>query len=101
MKPDTSKNGLYVGAIVGLILFIFVGLLPSSFVGGVLGLKIASYLMGTPVETELIPRAVVGLSMMTGILATGCVFVAGASFIGWSISHLTSFSKFRRVQRSA
>jgi hypothetical protein len=100
MKTDTPQNGLYVGAIAGLILFIFIGLLPSSFVGGVLGLKIASYLMGTPVETALIPRAVVGLSMMTGILATGCIFVAAASFIGWSISQLSLFTKVRRVQRS-
>jgi len=100
MKTDTSKKGLYIGATVGLVLFIFVGLLPSSFVGGVLGLKFASYLMGTSVETALLSRAVVGLSMMAGILATGCVFVAGTSLIGWGIAHLTLSAKFRRVQGS-
>ena len=100
MKTDTSKKGLYIGATVGLVLFIFIGLLPSSFVGGVLGLKIASYLMGNAVETALLSRAVVGLAMVTGILATGCVFVAGTSLIGWGIAHLTLSSKFRRVQGS-
>ena|SRR5664280_2496896 len=97
MKTDTSKTGLYIGATVGLILFIFIGLLPSSFVGGVLGLKIASYLLGTSVETALLSRVVVGLAMMTGILATGCVFVAGTSVIGWGIANLTFISKLRRV----
>lgn len=100
MKTDTSKKGVYIGATVGLILFILIGLLPSSFVGGVLGLKIASYLLGTSMETALLTRAVVGLSMVTGILAAGCVFVAGTSLIGWGIAHLTLISKFRRVQGS-
>jgi hypothetical protein len=40
------------------------------------------------------------LSMMAGILATGCVFVAGTSLIGWGIAHLTLSAKFRRVQGS-
>src|ERR1700690_534267 len=100
MKTDTSKKGLFIGATVGLVLFIFIGLLPSSFVGGVLGLKIASYLLGNAVESALLSRAVVGLSMMAGILATGCVFVAGTSLIGWGIAHVTLSSKFRRVQGS-
>lgn len=100
MKTDTPKKGLYIGATVGLVLFIFIGLLPSSFIGGVLGLKIASYLMGTSVESALLSRAVVGLSMMAGILATGCVFVTGTSLIGWGIAHLTLISKVRRLQGS-
>jgi len=71
-----QKKGLYIGATVGLVLFIFVGLLPSSFVGGVLGLRLL-ILDGNAVETALLSRAVVGLAMVTGYLATGCVFVAG------------------------
>jgi len=100
MKTETSKRGLYIGATAGLVLFIFVGLLPSSFVGGVLGLKIASYLLGSSVETALLSRAVVGLSMVTGILATGCAFVTGTSLIGWGIGRLTFISKLRRLHGS-
>ncbi|MGO9379206.1 MAG: hypothetical protein ACLPN1_09475 [Dissulfurispiraceae bacterium] len=100
MKTDTSKKGLYIGAMAGLMLFIFIGLLPSCFVGGVLGLKIASYLLSTSAETALLCRAVVGLSMVTGILAAGCVFVIGMAFIGWSIAHLTLISRIGRVLRS-
>jgi hypothetical protein len=100
MKTDTSRKGLYIGASAGLILFIFVGLLPSSFVGGVLGLKIASSLLGTSVEMALLSRAVVGLSMVVGVLATGCVFVVGASVIGWGIARLAIVSRMRRLQGS-
>ena len=100
MKTDTSRKGLYIGATAGLILFIFVGLLPSSFVGGVLGLKIASSLLGTSVEMALLSRVLVGLSMVIGILAAGCVFVAGASLVGWGIARLAFVSRLRRLQGS-
>ncbi|HMK55209.1 MAG TPA: hypothetical protein VK448_01070 [Dissulfurispiraceae bacterium] len=101
MKTNYSKKGLYIGATVGLVLFIIIGLLPSSFVGGVLGLKIASYLLGTSVETALLSRAVVGISMVVGIFATGFVFVAGTSLIGWSVANLTYNMKLRKAHLSA
>ncbi|HMK60951.1 MAG TPA: hypothetical protein VK452_07380 [Dissulfurispiraceae bacterium] len=100
MKTQYSRKGLYTGATIGLILFIIIGLLPSSFVGGVLGIKIASYLLGTSIETALLSRAVVGVSMVIGILATGCVFVAGTSLIGWGIAHLTHAAKLSRAHGS-
>ena len=100
MKTDTSKKGLYLGATAGLVIFIFIGLLPSSFVGGVLGLKLASYLFGTSGGAELFSRAVVGLAMTTGVLAAGCVIVVGTSLIGWGIAHMTLVSKPRSVHGS-
>jgi hypothetical protein len=101
MKTATAKKGLYIGATAGLILFILIGLLPSSFVGGVLGLKIASYVLGNAVETALLSRAVVGISMVTGVMVTGLVFVVGTSLIGWSIANINLVARLRRVQGSA
>ena len=80
---NIAKKGLYAGAVVGLILFAIIGLLPSSFIGGVLGLKIAGHLFGTPLGMELVPRMLVGLSMVMAVLVTGFVFVVGLSIIGW------------------
>ena len=80
---NIAKKGLYAGAVVGLILFAIIGLLPSSFIGGVLGLKIAGHLFGTPLGVELVPRMLVGLSMVLAVLVTGFVFVVGISIIGW------------------
>jgi hypothetical protein len=101
MKTETAKKGLYLGATAGLILFILIGLLPSSFVGGVLGLKIASYVLGTTVETALLSRAVVGIAMITGVLVTGFVFVVGTSLIGWGIANINLAARLRRLQGSA
>lgn len=78
-----SRKGLYLGAVAGLVLFAVIGLLPSSFIGGVLGLKIAGHIFGTPLGMELVPRMLVGLSMVLAVLVTGFVFVAGIAIIGW------------------
>jgi hypothetical protein len=100
MKTETSKKGLYIGATAGLILFIVIGLLPSSFVGGVLGLKIASFVSGTSVESALLSRAVVGISMVMGVLVTGLVFVAGTSLIGWGLVNIGIASRLKRLHGS-
>lgn len=78
-----AKKGLYVGAGMGLIMFAIIGLLPSSFIGGVLGLKIAGQIFGTPLGMELVPRMLVGLSMVLAVLVTGFVFVVGIAITGW------------------
>lgn len=80
---EMAKKGLYIGAGAGLILFAIVGLLPGSFIGGVIGLNIAGSIFGTPLQTALLPRMIVGASMVLGILVAGVVFVAGTSIIGW------------------
>ncbi|HMK43079.1 MAG TPA: hypothetical protein VK445_02985 [Dissulfurispiraceae bacterium] len=83
-KQAAAKKGLYIGAGIGLILFAIVGLLPSSFIGGVLGLKIAGHIFGLPLGTAVAPRFVVGVFMVLGVLVTGLVFVVGLSLIGWA-----------------
>src|SRR5512139_522239 len=87
-RDNIAKKGLYVGAGLGLLLFAVVGLLPSSFIGGLLGLKIAGHLFGVPLGTAVLPRMIVGISMVLGILVTGVVFVVGTSLIGWLCGHV-------------
>lgn len=82
---EGARKGLYIGAGAGLVLFAILGLLPGSFIGGVIGLNIAGSIFGTPLGTALLPRMVVGASMVLGILVAGVVFVAGTSIIGWLI----------------
>lgn len=80
---EWAKKGLYVGAGAGLVMFTILGLLPGSFIGGVIGLNIVGSIFGTPVEASVLSRVIVGLSMVLGILTAGIVFVAGTSIIGW------------------
>lgn len=85
---EMAKKGLYIGAGAGLVLFAIIGLLPGSFIGGVIGINIASMLFGTPLSTSLIPRIIVGASMVLGVCVAGMVFVIGTSIVGWLCGHV-------------
>jgi hypothetical protein len=87
MKREMAKKGLYIGAGAGLVLFAIVGLLPGSFLGGVIGLNIAGSIFGTPLGPSLMPRIIVGASMLLGIFISGVVFVVGTSLLGWVLGH--------------
>ena len=45
----------------------------------------SAFLFGTPVEPTLIPRIIMVLSMVTGVLTSAAVFVVGMSVTGWAI----------------
>lgn len=84
---EGAKKGLYIGAGAGLVLFAIIGLLPGSFIGGVIGINIASSIFGTPLSTTLIPRIIVGAGMVLGVCVAGMVFVMGSSIVGWLCGH--------------
>lgn len=79
----TAQKGLYVGTGVGLILFVLVGLLSGSLVGGMIGLKMAGAILGAPVEGALFARLIVAISMIAGVFASGLIFIGGTGFLGW------------------
>lgn len=83
MNNIMAKKGAYIGAGAGLILFAIFGLLPGSLLGGAAGIKIAGMLFGLPLEPGLIPRIIVLLSMLIGVLVAGIVIVTACSTVGW------------------
>jgi hypothetical protein len=88
MKNSMAKNGAYVGAGAGLVLFAIFGLLPGSLIGGAAGISVAGWLFGLPLDPGLIPRAIVLLSMLTGVLVAGIVMVTAASTVGWLVGRV-------------
>ncbi len=84
---EMAKRFSYIGAGAGLVLFAVLGLLPGSFIGGVIGLNIAGSLFGMPVSSALLPRLIVGLSMLVGVLVSAVVFIMGATVAGWLIGY--------------
>ncbi len=83
-----SKKMSYIGVGAGLVLFAIIGLLPGSFLGGVIGLNIAGSLFGLPVSSALLPRLIVGLSMLMGVLVSGIIFISGGTVAGWLIGYV-------------
>lgn len=84
MKTERiARKGAYVGAGVGIVLFAIFGLLPGSFLGGVMGLNAAQVLLGSPISMGIAARVIVGASMLLGVMVSCIVFVTGATTLGW------------------
>ncbi|HHN64543.1 MAG TPA: hypothetical protein ENK09_04200 [Nitrospirae bacterium] len=83
MKKRIANRLSYLGAGIGLALFAIFGLLPGSFIGGVLGLNIAGSIFGLPVEPTVLARVIIVMGMLIGVLVTGTVFIVSGAVIGW------------------
>lgn len=80
---DLLLQGLNIGAIVGITVFALIGLMPSSFFSGMVGLKIASFFS----NMELLPRIFAPVILIFGLMAIGVTCIAGASFIAGLLNH--------------
>jgi predicted benzoate:H+ symporter BenE len=85
MKERYSKKLTYMGAGCGVVLFAIFGLLPGSFLGGVMGLNIAGSLLGMPVTAGIASRLIVAASMVIGVMVSGIMFITASSLVGWLI----------------
>jgi len=84
MKETTyTKKLAYMGAGCGVVLFAVFGLLPGSFLGGVMGLNIAGLIFGMPVGAGLLPRLIVAASMVVGVMISGLMFIMASTTLGW------------------
>ncbi|MHB8881491.1 MAG: hypothetical protein ACYC69_08305, partial [Thermodesulfovibrionales bacterium] len=78
-----SKKMTLVGAGCGVVLFAIFGLLPGSFLGGVMGLNIAGSLLGVPVTSGVLSRLIIAASMVIGVMVAGIMFITASSVAGW------------------
>ena len=88
-----SKKLAYMGAGCGIILFAVFGLLPGSFLGGVMGLNIAGTLLGMPVSSGVLSRLIVAASMVTGVMVSGIMFITASSVAGWLLGSVVDALK--------
>ncbi len=98
---NIAKKGFYMGAGAGLLIFAVVGLLPSSFIGGFIGLQIAHHLFGAALAATVLPRVIVGLTMVLGVLVAGLFFIGSSSIIGWLCGYVNFAAKGRRAHTLA
>ncbi len=85
MKTTIARKTAYIGAGAGLVLFALFGLLPGSLIGGAMGINVAGWLFGLPLQPGLLSRIIVLASMLIGVLVSGIVIVTAASTVGWLI----------------
>jgi hypothetical protein len=85
---EMAKRGLYVGIGSGLVIFVLAGLLPGSLIGGVIGLKFIEAVFGGPMTTAILPRIILAVSMIMGVMASAVVCVLGPGLVGWSVGYM-------------
>jgi hypothetical protein len=83
MKTTLTKQGAYIGAGAGLVIFAIFGLLPGSLLGGAAGIKFAGMFFGLPLDPGILSRLIVLMSMLVGVLVSGTAIVTATSTIGW------------------
>src|ERR1700693_1991608 len=83
MKTTLVRKTAYIGAGAGLVLFALFGLLPGSLLGGAMGINIAGWFFGLPLQPGLVSRVIVLASMLIGVLVSGIVMVTATSTLGW------------------
>jgi hypothetical protein len=99
MKDTTfTKKLAYMGAGCGVVLFAVFGLLPGSFLGGVMGLNIAGMIFGIPVGAGLLPRMIVAASMVIGVMVSGTMFIMASTTLGWLAGTVVDAMKAERKE---
>jgi hypothetical protein len=83
MKTTMTKQGAYIGAGAGLVVFAIFGLLPGSLLGGAAGISFAGMLFGLPLDPGILSRAIVLAGMLVGVLVSGIAIVTASSTVGW------------------
>jgi len=83
MKNTIARKTAYIGAGAGLVLFALFGLLPGSLLGGAMGINIAGWIFGLPLDPGLLSRIIVLASMLVGVLVAGIVIVTASTTVGW------------------
>ncbi len=88
MKTTIARKTAYIGAGAGLVLFALFGLMPGSLMGGAMGINIAGWLFGLPLQPGLLSRLIVLASMLVGVLISGIVIVTASSTVGWLVGRV-------------
>ena len=101
MKTTIAKKAAYIGAGAGLVLFAIFGLLPGSLIGGAMGINIAGWMFGLPLEPGLISRAIVLVSMLVGVLVAGIVIETATTTVGWLAGRLLEGSAHEEQKEAA
>jgi len=89
-SKSMSRNATLVGAGLGLVLFLAVGLLPTVLYGGYAGVILASALHGGAVSASFAVNALIVVGMVLAVALVAALFAAAGAVAGAAVGVLAS-----------
>lgn len=77
-----------VGATIGLIFFLGLGLLPALLYGGYAGVLLASGIFGTPLVPTFLVRAIICFAAVLGVTGVAALFTVFGAVVGAAVAVL-------------
>jgi hypothetical protein len=101
MKNETVRTGMKMGATIGGLAFLAVGVMPGFFFGSYGTLILLQKLMGGPVEPTLFVRAAIVMGIVVGLACAATVSILVGGLLGTALGYIVSAPAEVRKQRAA
>ncbi len=101
MKNETVKAGMKIGATVGGLVFLVLGIVPGFYFGSYGTLILLQKLMGGSVEPTLFVRAAVVMGIAVGIACAAAVSIVVGGLLGTLIGSVVSAPAAMRAKKEA
>jgi hypothetical protein len=100
MKNDTIKAGMKIGATIGGLVFLVLGIVPGFYFGSFGTLILLQKLMGGTVEPTLFVRAAIVVGIVIGIACSAAVSVVVGGLLGTALGYIVSAPEVQREKRA-
>lgn len=93
-----NKAFTFFGGVIGLTLFLIIGLLPSIVYGGYAGVVLSSGIFGPTMNPSVATKLLILFGIITGVLSTAGLFTVLGAISGTATFSLAE--KFSRNEKS-
>ncbi len=100
MKNETVKAGMKIGASIGGLVFVVLGIVPGFYFGSYGTLILLQKLMGGPVEPTLFVRAAVVMGIAVGIACAATVSIVVGGLLGTVMGFVVSAPSAMRAKEA-
>jgi len=87
-RTESMRVGRKIGAILGGLTFLAVGIVPGFYFGSFGTLMLLSKLTGGPMEPGILVRMMVVVGTLVGIFCIGAVSVVTGSIVGTALGYV-------------
>ncbi len=101
MKNETVKAGMKIGASIGGLVFVVLGIVPGFYFGSYGTLILLQKLMGGAVEPTLFVRAAVVMGIAVGIACAATVSIVVGGLLGTVMGFVVSAPSAARKEAEA